>query len=192
MVNVKELQYKSIPEIIKILGILENEDLSTVDLAKLAYTLNVSVLARNFEGAKIAGEKIICAFVTNSKGNSCIFYGADLPNNEARIAIVQAFAKYIITENNNFFVTQSTKFSEREKMLTDEMLMPESQVKDVICKLILPSTVVLADIFQVPENFVKHRLAEIGIKTRIQGFNRPAITKNELMIMGLAEIGFFE
>lgn len=189
MVNVKELQYKSIPEIIKILGIFQNEDLATLDLVKLAYTLNVSVLARNFDGAEIAREKIICAFVTNSKGNSCIFYSDDLSNNAARIGIVLAFAKYIITGNNNFFVTQSTKFSEREKMLTDEMLMPESQVKDVICKLILPSTVVLADIFQVPEKFVKYRLVKIGIKTRIQGYNRPPITKNELMIMGLAEMG---
>ena len=192
MVNVKELQSKPIPEIIRILGILENEDVATVDLTKLVYTLKVSVLSHNFDETPTAGEKIICAFITNNKGNSCIFYSNDLPHNIARIAIVLAFAKYIITGNNNFFVTQSTKISEREKMLTDEMLMPESRVKDVICKLILPSTDVLSEIFQVPEKFVKYRLDEIGIKTRIQGYNRPPITQNELMIMGLAEMGFFE
>ena len=192
MVNVKELQSKPIPEIIRILGILENEDVATVDLTKLVYTLKVSVLSHNFDETPTAGEKIICAFITNNKGNSCIFYSNDLPHNIARIAIVLAFAKYIITGNNNFFVTQSTKISEREKMLTDEMLMPESRVKDVICKLILPSTDVLSEIFQVPEKFVKYRLDEIGIKTRIQGYNRPPITPNELMIMGLAEMGFFE
>lgn len=65
MVNVKELQYKSIPEIIKILGVLENGDFATADLKKLAYSLNVSVLARNFERAEFSGESIICAFVTN-------------------------------------------------------------------------------------------------------------------------------
>ena len=192
MANVKELQYKSIPEIIRILRIFENEELATVDFAKLVYTLNVSVLAHNFDGAKIAGEKIICAFVTNSKGNSCIFYSDDLLYDEKRIIIAKTFAKYIITGNNNFYVTQSTNFSEREKRLIDEMLMPESRVKDVICKLIMPSTAVLADIFQVSEKFVKQRLAKIGIKTQIQGYNRPPITKNELMIMGLAEMGFFE
>lgn len=192
MVNVKELQYKSIPEIIRILGILENEELATIDLSKLVYTLNVSVLAHNFDGAKIAGEKIICAFITNSKGNSCIFYSDELLYEEARIAIVIAFAKYIITGNNNFYVAQSTKFSEREKMLAEEMLMPESRVKDVICKLIMPSTAILADIFQVSKKFVNQRLAKIGIKTQIQGYNRPPITKNELMMMALAEMGYFD
>lgn len=179
MVNVKELQYKSIPGIIKILGVLENEDFVTADLTKLAYSLNVSVLARNFEKTEISGERIICAFVTNSKGNSCIFYSDDLPYKEARIIIFKAFAKYIITGNNNFFVTQSTDFSKKEKMLTAELLMPKSRVAEVICQLILPSTVVLADIFQVTEKFVKHRLAEIGIKTLISGYN----TTQEAQIM---------
>ena len=187
MVNVQELQYKSIPEIIKILGVLENEDYATSDLSKLVYGLNVSVLAHNFEGTKIAGEKILCAFFTNSKGNSCIFYSDDLLNTEARIIIVLAFAKYIITLNNNFFVTQSTSFSKREKMLAAEMLMPETMVKDVICKLILPLTTVLADIFQVSEKFVKQRLAEIGVKTHVKGYNRPPITEKELILMTLIE-----
>lgn len=92
MVNVKELQYKSIPGIIKILGVLENEDFVTADLTKLAYSLNVSVLARNFEKTEISGERIICAFVTNSKGNSCIFYSDDLP---ADFAINSCFGRYI-------------------------------------------------------------------------------------------------
>ena len=77
-------------------------------------------------------------------------------------------------------------------MLAAEMLMPEAMVKDVICKLILPSTTVLADIFQVSEKFVKQRLTELGIKTQIQGYNRPTITQKELMVMALAEMGYFE
>lgn len=192
MVNVQELQHKSIPEIIRILGVLENEDYATADLSKLAYGLNVSVLAHNFEGAKIAGEKILCAFVTNSKGNSCIFYSDDLLHNEARIIIILAFSKYILTGNNHFYVTQSTSFSKREDMLATEMLMPKKTVTEVICKLILPSTTVLSDIFQVSENFVKQRLAELGIETKIQGYNRPTITQKELMVMALAEMGYFE
>ena len=171
MLKVQELQLKPIPEIIKLLGILEFNDLSTVDLAKLAYTLNVSVLPKDFGETKIAGEKIICAFVTNSKGNSCIFYSDDLLNIKARIMIARSFAKYIITGNNSFFVTHSTNFSIREKMLTNEMLMPESQVKDVICKLILPTTFSLAEIFQVTQEFVRQRLAEMEVETPIAGYN---------------------
>lgn len=189
MVNVQELQHKSIPEIIRILGIFENEDVVTVDLAELVYTLKVSALARNFESAKIAGEKILAAFVTNSKGNSCIFYSNDLSHDEARLIITRAFAKYIITGNNNFFVTQSTNFSKREKSLTNEMLMPEIKVKDVICKLILPSTTVLTEIFQVSQEFVKLRLDEIGIMTLIQGYNTQHITQKELVMLKLAEMG---
>ncbi len=171
MVNVNELQYKSIPEIIKLLKIFENNDFATVDLNKLAHSLNVSVLAQNFERSESFGEKIICAFVTNAEGNSCIFYSDDLPYKEARIIIVKSFTKYIITRDNNFLVTYGTSFSEKEKMLAAELLMPKSHVEEVICKLILPSTVALSDIFQVPENFVKCRLVEIGIKTLISGYN---------------------
>ena len=189
MINIQELQHKSIPEIIKILGILENEDYATADLSKLVYGLNVSLLGHNFKGTKIVGEKIFCTFVTNSKGNSRIFYSDSLLDHEARIIIVLAFAKYIITKNNNFYVTQSTSFSKKEIMLAAEMLMPEAKVKEVICKLILPSTTVLADIFQVSEKFVKERLDEIGIMTLIEGYNTPPIAKKELILMSLAEMG---
>ena len=172
MVNVQELQRKSIPEIIKILRIFENEDIATVDLVKLGYTLNVSILSRNSEEIRIMGEQIMGAFATNnSNGNSGIFYSDDLQYNTARIIIVQAFAKYIITGENNFFIIQSTNFSKREKILANEMLMPKSQVEDVIRKLIIPSTTTLADIFQVSPKFVCKRLAELGILTRILGYN---------------------
>lgn len=192
MINVQELQHKTIPEIIRILGILQNENYAIADLSKLIYGLNVSVLGHNFKGTKIVGEKIFCSFVTNSKGNSCIFYNDSLLDNEARIIIFLAFAKYIITKNNNFYVTQSTSFSKKEKMLASEMLMPEAKVKDVICKLILPSTTVLSDIFQVSEKFVKQRLAEIGIKTHVNGYNRPLITGKELTLTTLIEMGYFD
>ena len=171
MVNVQELRHKPIPEIIKVLRILENTDMATVDVAMLANLLNVSVLPRNFDEIKISGENVILSFVTNSKNNSCIFYSDDLSYNKARIMIVQAFAKYIITGNNNFFVTQNTIFLKREQMLANEMLIPESQVKDVIRKLILPTTFTLAKIFQVSQEFVILRLAEIGVMSPIAGYN---------------------
>lgn len=171
MVNVQTLQHMPISEIIKVLKI---EDSVTVDFSKLAHALKVSVLSRNFEEYKIEGEKIICAFVTNEKGNSCIFYSADLFDNKeylGRIMIARAFAKYIITGKNNFFVTQSTIFSNREKLLTYEMLMPTSQVEDVLDKLILPTTYSLADVFQVSQEFVRQRLNEMRVTTLIGGYN---------------------
>ena len=171
MINIQELRSKPISEIIKFLESFINEDFASVDLAKLAYALNVSVLPRNFGETKISGDRIASAFVTNSKGNSCIFYSDDLPNNNARIAIAQSFAQYIITGSNNFFITSSTAFSRKENMLIHEMLMPESQVKDVICRLILPTTFTLSQIFQVSQDFVRQRLDEIGIMTLIIGYN---------------------
>ena len=182
MVNVKELQYKSIAEIIKILRI---DGLVTVDLRNLAILLDMSVLP--FGENQIKDEKIICAFVTNEKGRSCIFYKNELLEDKnflvGRLVIAQAFARYIITGENNFFITQHTNFSNREKMLVDEMLMPELQVKEMIGKLILPSTVVLAKLFQVSEQFVRQRLAEINIKTRIAGYNS---TQSEQIMAKLA------
>ena len=171
MVNVQELRHMPISEIIKILGIFEDEDLVTSDLTKLAYTLNVSVLVRNFDGTRIAGERIICAFVTNSKGNSAIFYSDDLLNNEARIIIAKAFAKYIMTGNNNFFVTQSTNFSKRENTLAYELLMPEQQVRKIMGKLLMPTTFSLAKIFDVSQEFVRERLNEMQIDEYVGGYN---------------------
>ena len=112
--------------------------------------------------------------MTNEKGNSCIFFSADLLGKREfleRIMIAQAFAKYIITGNNNFFVTQSTNFSKREKWLTYEILMPETQVNDVLDKLILPTTLSLAKIFQVSQEFVRRRLDEMRVTTNIAGYN---------------------
>ena len=171
MVNVQTLQNMSISEIIKVLKI---EDSVTVDFLKLAHTLKVSVLSRDFEEYKMDGEKIICAFVTNENGDSCIFYSDDLFKNKeylGRIIIAQVFAKYIITRENNFFVTQSTFFSNREKLLTYEMLMPTSQVEYILDKLILPTTFNLAEIFQVPQEFLKQRLNEMRVTTLIGGYN---------------------
>ena len=171
MMNVQTLHNMSISEIIKVLKI---EDSVTVDFFKLAHTLKVSVLSRNFEEYKIKGEKIICAFITYENGNSCIFYSDDLFENKeylGRIMIAQTFAKYIITGKNNFFVTQSTFFSNREKLLTYEMLMPTSQVEYVLDKLILPTTFNLAEIFQVSQEFLKQRLNEMRVTTLIGGYN---------------------
>lgn len=165
----QELQHKTISEIIKVLGI---EDLVTVDFVRMGYKLNVSILSRNFEENEIDGKKIICAFVTNKKGKSCIFYSTDLlADEEWRIAITYAFARYIITGNDNFFITQSTNFSDREKMLVYEMLMPKSQVKKILNKLILPTTFSLAKIFSVSQEFVRQRLDEMHIDVYIGGYN---------------------
>lgn len=172
MVDVQALQYERISEITKVLKV---EYSVPVDLKNLGRKLQVSILPKDFEDHRIDGEKIICAFVTNEKGRSCIFYSADLLEDDkfigGRLGIIQAFAKYIITGDNNFFITKSTNFSNREESLTYEMLMPKSQVEDVLQQLILPTTNVLAKIFCVSQSFVKRRLDKMCVTRMIGNYN---------------------
>ena len=170
MVNVGELKYKPIAEIIKILGI---DRLVAVDLCNLEFLLDVAISP--FGETQIKDEKIICAFVTNEEGRSGIFYKNELLEDKkflvGRLVITQTFARYIITGEKNFFITQHTNFSNREKMLVYEMLMPEQQVKNVLDKLILPTTWNLAKIFNVSQDFVKERLKEMKKVPWIAGYN---------------------
>lgn len=172
LVNVQELKYKTISEIIKELNV---EYSVPVDLKNLGCKLQVSIVPLDFDDHRLDGEKIICAFVTNEKGHSCIFYNVELSEDYEFVAgrhgIIQAFVKYIITGDNNFFITQSTYFSQREKMLTYEMLMPKSQVEDVLYQLIMPTTYSLAKIFGVSQSFVKHRLDQMYIRRKIGNYN---------------------
>ena len=170
MVNIQVLKYQPIKEILKILGI---DEFVTVDLRDLGLKLDVSVLP--FGETQIKNEKILCIFVTNEKCRSCIFYKNDLLEDKdflaGRLAITQAFARYIITGKNNFFITQSTDFSNREKMLVYEMLMPEKQVKKMLDKLILPTTLSLAKLFDVSQAFVIERLKVMEKDTLIAGYD---------------------
>ena len=171
MINVKELRHMTIPEIMRTLKI---QDKVTVDLEKLGRNLGVSVLPLNLEDVQINGKEVICAFVTNERGNKCIFYSKDtLDSNEllARVVIAQAFARLITTGADGFIITRGFKLSDREKMLVYEMLMPEHQVRMVLRKLNVPTTYILAEIFQVPTMFVTHRLKAMNITEQIGGYN---------------------
>lgn len=172
LVNVQELKHKPISEIIKELNV---EYSVPVDLKNLGRKLQVSILPKDFEDHRIDGEKIICAFVTNEKGRSCIFYSAHLLEDDefvaGRLGIIQAFVKYIITGDDNFFITKSTFFSNREESLTYEILMPKSQVEEVLHQLIMPTTYSLAKIFGVSQSFVKHRLDQMYIRRKIGNYN---------------------
>lgn len=172
MINVQELRYKPISEIIKELNI---EYSVPVDLENLGRNLQVSILPKEFDDHRIDGEKIICAFVTNEKGRSCIFYSNELLEDDkfvaGRVRIIQAFARYIITGDTNFFITKSTRFSSKEESLIYEMLMPKSQVEEVLHELIIPTTYILAKIFRVPQSFVKLRLDQMCVKRLIGNYN---------------------
>lgn len=172
LVNVQELKYKTISEIVKELNV---EYSVPVDLKNLGRKLQVSIVPLDFDDHRLDGEKIICAFVTNEKGHSCIFYNMDLSEeNEfvaGRLGIIKAFVKYIITGYANFFITKSTNLSSREESLMYEILMPKSQVEDVLHELILPTTYSLAKIFGVSQSFVKHRLDKMYIRRKIGNYN---------------------
>ena len=163
MVNIRELRHKPVSEIVKVLNV---DNLISIDLVAVAYMLNISILSYSFNQYVHNGEKIICAFVTNNKGKSCIFYDVELADNKddgLRIEIAKTFARYILTGEKTFYITKSTEFSAREDLLVNEMLMPEAKVKDTIKELILPTTFSLAKIFSVSPEFVNQRLDKMDI-----------------------------
>ena len=157
MVNVQELQHKQVPEIIRLLGV-RTKGYASCDIKEMGRALEVSVISYNLSTVLQLGEKILCAFVTKDTGRKCIFYNVELETNEARVIIVRAFARYIMTGDKNFCITESTVFSKRENSFVYEFLMPEDEVHDVLDKLILPTTFSLANIFDVTQEFVKERL----------------------------------
>ena len=160
MITVQELQHKSIQEIIRILDV-RVDGYASADLKKLAYALDVSALSYNFDALTRGGVKLLCTFVTNEKGRSCIFYNEELSKEECRIIVTKAFARYILTGNKSFSIAPSTTFSKQEKRLVYELLMPKEEIHDVMYRLILPTTLNLANIFDVTQEFVRERLDEI-------------------------------
>ena len=143
----------------------------TIDLTDLATKLNVSVLSKDFGVIRFKGEKVMSLFVTNDFGRPCVFYNVDFPVNELRIIITKTFAKYILTGEKRFQITRDTDFTAREKELTYELLMPESQVRAMCKKLLLPTTFALAKIFNVTQEFVRERLDAIDKLPDIAGYN---------------------
>jgi hypothetical protein len=172
MIHVNKLQNRSIEEIIKILDINAS---TAVDLTQLAHTLSISILPYDFTNYKIDGNQLLCAFITNQNDDSCIFYSNDLVGTKrffpGRTYITQAFARYIITRQKNFYITADTVFENKEKQLAHQLLMPEEQINDVIARLIRPTTDILSQIFQVNKELIVARLNEINMRMPIAGFN---------------------
>ena len=160
MVNIQELQHRPVSEIGRILGV-NIPGYVPANLKQLGFALEVSVLPYNFDALPRSGETLFAAFVTNKEGRSCIFYNSELSEESSRIVVTKAFARYILTGNNSFYLMPSTNLSEREKRLTYELLMPEDEVQDVLKQLILPTTLSLANIFYVTQEFVRERLDDI-------------------------------
>lgn len=170
MVNIQRLRHRPISEIRKVLNCE-----STIDLAKVAQKLNVSIVPYCFMQPSNDSEKILCFFVTNENGKACIFYDVELVDNKKRellrLALTQTFVRYILTGKEKFRITRSTKFSDRENNLVDELLMPAEKVKEVINKLLFPTPYRLAVMFGVSTEFVKRRLDKMNIRTFMVGYN---------------------
>lgn len=146
-----------------------------LDLVKLARKLHISISSNGFGDQTINGEKIVCVFVTDEQERSGIFYNADLLKEEeftaAREIITLVFAKHIITGKDNFYITKNTLFSKRVKSLAYSLLMPEIQVESVLDQLVLPTTLRLAQIFKVSQQFVNERLRDMNVTCPIGGYN---------------------
>ncbi len=167
-----DLKYKRLEEIVSVF--MSEEDV-TVDLLKLARELGISVIEKAFQPAIIENEEVLCAFVTNKSGNSCIFYSSKFLEDKdfiaGRLAIVSTFVKHIVTGENSFVTTNRTTFSPKEQQLIYELLMPEKQVRVMCNKLLLPTTYALANIFSVSQEFVRARLDAMGMNKNIAGYN---------------------
>lgn len=146
----------------------------TVDINKIGEVLEVSVLPHDLSKYRLDGDGVMCAFVTNETGNSCVFYAEELYGEsvrEGRVFLMMTFARYITTCKKEFVITKHTQLTQWEKTLVDELLMPRESVKDVVNRLLIPTTYNLSEIFQVPQDFVKARLKDLKLPTMIAGYN---------------------
>ena len=146
----------------------------TVNLKLVGEVLEISMLPYNLSQFQVGTEKVMCAFATNEKGNSCIFYDEELYGDTDgldRVWVMKAVARYIATCQKEFLITEKTQFSQWEKTLVSELLMPRETVKEMINKLLIPSTYALSEIFQVPQSFVRERLKELKLPILIAGYN---------------------
>lgn len=171
MVDVRNFQHMPLREMRKLFT--KPGDV-TVNINQIGKVLEVSVLPHDVSKYRVDGEMIKCAFVTNESGNSCIFYDEELygeSRREGRVFLMMAFARYITTCKKEFVITKSTQLTQWEKTLVDELLMPRESVKDVVNRLLIPTTYNLSEIFQVPQDFVKERLKDLKLPTMIAGYN---------------------
>lgn len=171
MVDVRSFQHMPLREMRKL---FTKPDDVTVDISQIGKVLEVSVLPHDVSKYRVDGEMIMCAFVTNEAGNSCIFYAEELyggSQREGRVFLMMAFARYITTCKKEFVITRHTKLTQWEKTLVDELLMSRESVKDVVNRLLIPTTYNLSEIFQVPQDFVKERLKDLKLPTLIVGYN---------------------
>lgn len=146
----------------------------TVDLEEVGKILGVSMLPHNLSQYQVDNVKVMCAFVTNDQGNACIFYNEELFGREERldrVFIMKAVARYITTCQKEFMINETTQLSQWEKTLVDELLMPREEVRDVVGKLLIPTTYTLSEVFQVPQDFVRQRLKDLKLPILIAGYN---------------------
>lgn len=171
MVDIRDFQHMPLRKMMKLFT--DPEDV-TVDINKMAEILEVSVLPHNLSKYQVGNKKIVCAFVTNEEGNSCIFYADDATNDSKyanRVFVMMAFARYIATCQREFVITENEELLHWEKTLVSEMLMPQNEVRNTVKRLLIPTTYNLGEVFQVPQDFVRARLNDLKIPTMIAGYN---------------------
>ena len=171
MVDIQCFQNMAIKNMMKLFA--DQNDV-TVDINKIAETLDISVLPHDLSKYQVGVDKVMCAFVTNEQGNACIFYDLKLRENSEyaeRVFIMMAFARCIATGENNFIITENEKLSYRENTLVKELLMPQAEVRTIVKRLLIPTTYNIGEIFKVPQDFVRIRLKELKIATMVAGYN---------------------
>ncbi len=164
-----ELEFKTIEDIKYICGV--DADIPT-DLIKMAGLLNLSVLPKNLD--EMAGLKnALCVFVTNDDNRSAIFYNENIMDkwHSERVAVVKAMVHHLVSKKKSFVITKDTQLSTFENRAVHELLMPEVAVREILNKLIMPTTHSLGKIFSVPQDFVIERLEDNNWHESIAGYD---------------------
>lgn len=143
-----------------------------LDLIKLLGQMNASALPKNLHELN-PERNAKSVLITSVSEKIAIFYEESLIDGEfsENPIIVQSLVHYMLSDDKIFYVAPSSTFSTREHKLVFELLMPESQVKEIIDKMVAPTTHSLSKIFRVPQEFVRKRLDAIEITKQIAGYN---------------------
>lgn len=118
-----------------------------------------------FSAVSCRTENVTIFYMPNSRLMS---YMHDYHDKEAIIYELGYLCKY----GEEFHITSShSDFEEDILNFVGELLIPEEHLKKVLSDLILPTTKVLEDIFQVSHETIVRRLQQLNVKKNIAGYN---------------------
>lgn len=142
-----------------------------VDLGKIVSTLGLCKYSGTFEDIeKIKGKKVAGLIVLN-RGDIGIFYDANATIEEKRFIIAHEIGHCCLhgAMLENAYIEyweddgHKKEYEDKESVFAARLLIPKEPLFSVYKKLLLPSLSGLADIFEVPQYLMEHRLKELNL-----------------------------